>query len=159
MERRDYVLRLIERMRQVLARVRELILRGDFVAVNTELQALAKQTGVGLELAKSLSDESLLLLLSTDGEPDPTKCLVVAEVLYLDGVRAREQGAPEESRRSFRTSLRLFLVAHSRTPAAETREIAAKIEALVAALGTLPPALERAVSQYRESATARGRSP
>jgi hypothetical protein len=104
---RDYILRMIEQVGAMLARLRQRILGGD-PGAPAELNAEAARQGVDLELARLLDEDSLLLLLSPGGRPEAARCWVMAEFLYLDGLQMEEAGRLDESRASYRRALRLF---------------------------------------------------
>jgi hypothetical protein len=105
---RDYILRMIEQMALIVARLRRRILGGDPGAAD-DLQSEAARHGVDLPLAKAMDVESLLLVLSPGGYPEPAHCWLMAEMLYLDGLHAEAAGRIDESLGSYRRSLRLFL--------------------------------------------------
>lgn len=104
---RDYILRMIEQLGAMLARLRERILGGD-PGAPSELSVEAARQGVDLELARLLDEDSLLLLLSPGGQPESARCWLMAEFLYLDGLQKEEEGRPGESHASYRRALRLF---------------------------------------------------
>lgn len=106
---RDYILRLIEQAALVIARIRQRILGGDVTTARDELRAEASRHGVDLALARALDPHSLLLLLSPTGEPEPARCWLIAELLYLDGLQAQTAGELDQALRSYENALRLFL--------------------------------------------------
>lgn len=106
---RDYILRMIEQMAVIIAAIRRKILHGEVEAGAADLRAEAARQGVDLELARALEPESLLLMLSPVGEPEPGRCWVMAELLYLDGLHAQAKGDPDDALASYRRALRLFL--------------------------------------------------
>jgi hypothetical protein len=87
-ERRDYLLRMLEEMSRVIARVRELLGGGDPAAAVQELERAAAQAGVTLPLVHALSGDGLTAVLTSAGRPDPAKHLIAAEYLYLEASRA-----------------------------------------------------------------------
>lgn len=127
---RDYILRQIEILGRILQRIRDMITGGATREAATELSRAARQAGADLELAQGLTGESLIGLLSPAGEPDAARCMLFAEVLYVDGLRASAEGAAEEARNSFAKSLLLFETACTATPVVKTPEVRAKIEEL-----------------------------
>jgi len=109
MDRRDYIMRIIEQMGAVFARLRNIIARGQ-TGVEDELRLAARQGSVDLTMARALDAESLLGLLSAEGMPDPTRVWIYAELLAADGMAAEYRGRPEEALRLYQKALRLFLV-------------------------------------------------
>lgn len=101
MLRRDYLLRLIEEMGRIVARIRELLLGGDVVAAATELEAAARLAGIELQAARALTVDSLLVLLRPTPDADPARVRIVAQILELDAERARAAGDDEEAERLF----------------------------------------------------------
>jgi hypothetical protein len=91
-ERRDYLLRMLEEMGRVVARVRELVTGQSVAAAAEELERAASLAGVTLPLVRALSGDGLTAVLTTAGRPDPAKHLLAAEYLYLEALRAT---APE----------------------------------------------------------------
>ena len=96
MYRHDYILRLIERFGAALITLRDKILRRqrDEVAVRAEIGEVARQAGLDLDVARSLDPQQLLIWLAPTGQPDPAKLWLMAELLYLEGLRAHTSGAP-----------------------------------------------------------------
>lgn len=127
---RDYILRQIEILGRMLRRIRDLIAGGGTHEAATELSRAARHAGADLELAKGLTGESLLGLLSSGGEPDAARCMLFAEVLYVDGLRANADGSVEEARDSFAKALLLFETACAVTPVVATRDVRAKMHEL-----------------------------
>lgn len=87
-ERRDYILRMIEQMSRVLARVRARIARGELAAARDELRAVVRQAGLELDMVTRMSPDTLMNFLTVGGAPDPARCLLVAEVLAAEADRA-----------------------------------------------------------------------
>jgi hypothetical protein len=107
MQQRDYILRMIEQMGAVLARLRQQLLGGAPVA--EEARQEADRAGVDLDLARVLDAESLVELLSPEGQPDITRVWFIAELLYLDGLQSEQAGRLDEAVGYFRKALRLYL--------------------------------------------------
>lgn len=91
---RDYVLRLIERLGQLLRRVpgqfRDPAMLSD--DLDDDVNEIALQAGFDLGLAIRLSEESLLMLVAPFGELDSNRCRLLAELLYINGLRAALRG-------------------------------------------------------------------
>ena len=135
---RDYILRQIEMLGAILRRIRDLILGGATGEAARELNDAARQAGVDLAMAKGLSAESLVALLSIGAEPDAARCLLFAEVLYVDGLRAEAEGARQEARDSFAKALLLIETAGTVTPVVMTTELQARMADLSNRLGNAP---------------------
>ena len=88
MDRRDYLLRLMEQLGRVMARVRELVTGRSIDAAAGELERFAQEAGVPLALLRVLDGDSQTIMLRTAGEPDPAKQLLAAEYLYVQALRA-----------------------------------------------------------------------
>jgi hypothetical protein len=103
-ERRDYLLRMLEEMGRVLARVRELVTAQSVAAAAHELERAASRTGLTLPLVRALGGDGLAAVLTTAGRPDPAKHLLAAEYLYVEGLRA----TPPEDVALFGRALALY---------------------------------------------------
>ena len=88
MERRDYLLRMLEDLGRVMARVRQLVVGESHDAAMQELERAAAQAGLTLPLVQALAGDGLAAVLTTAGRPDPVKYLLAAEYLYIEGLRA-----------------------------------------------------------------------
>ncbi len=88
MLRDDYLLRLIEQIGRVIARIRELVLKGEVVR-DTELKQAAASAGQDLGLLRVVTTETLASMASPTGWSDATKCVLVAELLLADLLIAR----------------------------------------------------------------------
>jgi hypothetical protein len=99
MAQRDYILRQIEQMAAVLARALARV-RGREAPpeqLRRELQEAAGSLGADLALARSASPATLLMLLSSSGEPDPARAWLFAEALYIDGLAAHLDGDTDDA--------------------------------------------------------------
>lgn len=108
---RDYILRLIEQLGRALNQIVAQILgrSGDGpIDVDAELQGLALQAGLDLDLATRLSVETLPMLVAPLGTPDPGRTWLLAELLYLRGFQAEHRAEPERARDCYRRSLELY---------------------------------------------------
>lgn len=105
---RDYIMRMIEQMAAVVARLRKRILGGEAEAVDEELRQHAGIYGVDLEAARAVDSQTLLLLLSPTGQPDITRAWITAELLYVDGLRLEAQGDVREAHHVYSKALLLF---------------------------------------------------
>lgn len=82
---RDYVLRLIEQLARALIALRARVLnqRIEPSELKAEIEAIAQQAGLDLDVARRLDPASLLTWLAPYGEPDPARLWLMAELLYL----------------------------------------------------------------------------
>ena len=126
--RRDYLLRLVEQMARVLARVRELLATGKTLEAREELERAARGAGLDLSLASTLAPSSLLPMLSVGGEVDRSKCALFAELLYLEHQRALADGQGDHAARARDRALMLFELAYQGQTIDD--ETAAKMEEL-----------------------------
>ncbi|MGH7466673.1 MAG: hypothetical protein ACRENP_01680 [Longimicrobiales bacterium] len=91
MLRDDYLLRLIEQVGRVLARVREMLLGGEVVR-EAEVKQAAAVAGMDLGMLRALTVESVPALVNPSGRPDGLRCVLIAEVLFADALVARTRG-------------------------------------------------------------------
>jgi hypothetical protein len=112
--RRDYILRLIERFGLALRALRDRILKRevDAATVVAEIQDVAQQAGIDLELARRLDPASLSLWLAPGDDVDQPRLWLIAELLYLTGLQTSAED-PAAARGNFERALTL----HSRLPA------------------------------------------
>jgi hypothetical protein len=103
-ERRDYLLRMLEEMGRVMARVRELVIGGSTAAAAQELERAADRAGLMLPLVHALSGDGLTAILTTAGRPDAAKHLLAAEYLCVEGLRA----APPDDQALLARALALY---------------------------------------------------
>lgn len=96
MEQRDYVLREIERIGFLLARLRDRVLGrlASSEELRHELQTAARSIGVDLEVARAVDPETLLMLI---GSTDVTRRWFFAEALLLEGLDAKEAGRGDDA--------------------------------------------------------------
>jgi len=110
MAQKDYLLRQIEALGQLLIAIRKMILGGeaDGAAVETRLREASGKVGMDLELARAATPETLRMLIAPTGEIEPGRCWLLAETLYLDGIRARLTGDPGHALDSLGKARMLF---------------------------------------------------
>ncbi len=109
MHQRDFVLRMIEQLGIVLSALRRLILGGgDPEAVGQALTDAASQAGMDIGLLRALSVETLYALVTTTGEVELTRCWLMAELLYLDGLGASLEDRREDARDSLTKARSLY---------------------------------------------------
>jgi hypothetical protein len=107
---KDYLLRQIEVLGQLLVAIRKMILGGesDGAAVEARLREAAGKGGMDLELARAATPDTLRLLIAPTGEIEPGRCWLLAETLYLDGIRARLSEDPAGASDSLGKARMLF---------------------------------------------------
>lgn len=91
MYQRDYLLRLIERFGKILIALRDRVLerQADGALALVEIGDIAREAGLGLDVARRLDPGMLLMWLSPGGEIDQPRFWLMAELLYLEGLQAR----------------------------------------------------------------------
>jgi hypothetical protein len=133
MIRRDYILRMIERLAQILARTRGQIAGLQFDEANAELdQAFLELTGSGAEAVAQLSETELLAQLTLD---TPTlvvreKTLVLTALLQEAGQLRIAQGREAEGETCWLKALDLLLALKFQDPDNEFPEFVPKIDLL-----------------------------
>ncbi len=111
-QNRDYLLRLIEQLGAALGRLTGQ-LRGDSADdltddLDAELNEIALKAGLDLDLASRLSTESLSILIAPGDDVDPTRCWLLAELLYLRGLQHEREGNEPAARAAYTRSLHLY---------------------------------------------------
>ena len=108
MQRRDYILREIERLGYILARIRDRILgrTTSMDELRRDLSGAAGSIGLDLDLAHRVTPETLLLLAPP--ATDPSKTWFFAESLYLEGLELYLAGAHQEAAGLLRRARLLF---------------------------------------------------
>jgi hypothetical protein len=109
--RYDYILRLIERFGQALRLLRDRILRREVRAADMreELREVASLSGLDLDVARRLDGGMLLMWLSPTGEVDPPRFWLMGELLYLEGLAARQEHGGDAGRADLQAALTVFL--------------------------------------------------
>lgn len=81
---------------------------GELTEVRRGLEEAAARTGVELETVRRLDAATLEMTLSPGGRADPGRFWAVAEVLYLDALRARARDDDAAAARRLEKARRLF---------------------------------------------------
>jgi hypothetical protein len=105
---RDYILRMIEQMGQVLIRLRRM-LSGERLGGETfrqSLDAAATQFGLNPALLREATPDTLGMLLSPT--VDPSRCWLAAELLFLAGQDAEAEGRTGDARDAFEKARLLY---------------------------------------------------
>jgi hypothetical protein len=111
MYRYDYVLRLIERLGQVLRTIRDRMLRRQMTNedLRAEIHDIAREAGLDLAFARQLDLRTLATWLApTPGPADDDRVWLMAELLYVEAVAARAAGAEPNADADARRALVLF---------------------------------------------------
>lgn len=110
MFRQDYIMRLIEQFARVLATLLHRI-RGRQVSAEvarTEIAAIARQCGLDLDVARGLDSTMLRMWLAPRGEIDPGRFWLMGELLLIEGIQSREEGASAAARADLQRALTVF---------------------------------------------------
>jgi hypothetical protein len=110
MEKRDYLLRQIEALRQILSRLRELITGGATAQADSQIRDEMRNVGLDLATANALDPATVLMLL---GSPvlDCRRAFGVATLMDMDALRARADGDESRAARSVANALALIQAA------------------------------------------------
>ena len=110
MHQRDYILRIIEQLGSVLAELRNRILGRavDSKKVDEELAGAAGQAGLDLDLLRRFTVDTLHMFAAPTGEIEPSRCWLMAEVLYLDGLQAHLEDRGTDAEASLRKANMLY---------------------------------------------------
>ncbi len=110
MHQRDYILRMIEQAGEAIRALRDRILgrKVDRQALRDELGTLLTGQGMDLELVRAADGDTLFMMVAPTGEVDATRCWVLAETLYLDGLDATLDDRPDDARPSLEKALQLY---------------------------------------------------
>lgn len=111
MYRQDYILRLIEQFARALSGLLNKILRREVPAheIRAEIGAIATQAGLDLNVARALDPVMLLMWLAPRGDIDPGRFWLMAELLFLEGLQQRQEGAPDRGDADLERALVILL--------------------------------------------------
>ena len=134
---RDYFMRMIHQLAQVIAKVLKLSEVSRYEAALEEIQLSSKQLlGMDLRLLTSLSGDEFIRVLSLGERFDVEKCVVTAELLRLIG-EVRERQADENGKYDcYTTSLSLFLELSFRESETLPKEYFEEIDVLIGKLSS-----------------------
>jgi hypothetical protein len=138
MFRQDYILRLVEQFGRVLATLPSKI-KGRQLSpteVHAQIAAIASQGGLQLDVARSLDPVMLLMWLAPRGEIDSGKFWLMAELLFLEGMQAREEGLADRARGDLqRARVILSRLAADWRPQPDLASVGERLEAIDAIIG------------------------
>jgi hypothetical protein len=108
MAQRDYLLRMIEQMGQVLIRLRKM-LAGELAGgerFQQQLDAAATQFGITPGLLHEATPETLAMLLAPT--VDPSRCWLGAELLFLEALEADADARRDDAVAAYEKARLLF---------------------------------------------------
>jgi len=108
MAQRDYLLRMIEQMGQVLIRLRKM-LAGELAGgerFQQHLDDAATRFGITPGLLREATPETLAMLLAPT--VDPSRCWLAAELLYLEGLEAEADARRDDAISAYEKARLLF---------------------------------------------------
>ena len=110
MDQRDYILRMIEQAGRALIALRNTILgrAEDPTDVREQLERAARQGGVDLALARTMTPETLVMMVTIAGTVEPGRAWLLAETLYLDGLDALLTGDVDRAEDALERALMLY---------------------------------------------------
>ncbi|TVR52215.1 MAG: hypothetical protein EA421_14215 [Gemmatimonadales bacterium] len=100
----------LQRLAESLLRLERLLEAegGDTGVIREGLDEAAHRMGVHLAVVRLADAGTLLQMHGPASGGDPGKLWATAELLFLDGLRARAEGDPGEAERQLETALALF---------------------------------------------------
>jgi len=130
MAQQDYILRMIEMAGQALIRLRRRLLgqEADPAEVEDELRQIAGRSSLDLDFLRSVSLDTLVLLVSPAGEPEPGRTWITAELFLVDGLRSEAVGDPDGARACYERALRLYALLDPGIVARGMPEVAERVE-------------------------------
>jgi hypothetical protein len=106
----DYFMRMINQMLVVLTQILFHKEAGQYQEAQVLInQSLEELLGVPPKLLKQMDDTSLLHLLTTQGELDPDRLAMIAELYNLEGDLLSDESVGQEAAFDYLRSLTLFL--------------------------------------------------
>jgi hypothetical protein len=138
MFRQDYISRLIEQFGRTLVTLRNLITgrQASPAEIHEQIASVASQCGLGLDIARSLDSAMLVMWLAPRGDIDAGKFWLLAELLFLEGLQAREEGRMDLARADLeRARLLLGKLAPDWRPDDDLASAAERIQDIDTALG------------------------
>jgi tetratricopeptide (TPR) repeat protein len=155
----DYIMRIIRQATQALLYAIGLKKAGQYPdAMQAIDQALEQLLGLEANLARQLSDEALLSLLTTQDQLDVERLELVADFIKEEGDIHAAENKPAESQKSYLRALNYYLEVGLDDAQGPAPDLAQKIESLAEKLeaGGLPDDTLWASFCYYEPGRARG---
>lgn len=149
MYRQDFIIRIIEQFGRALAALLHKITGRQLspAEIHAQIATVASQSGLQLDVARALDPAMLVMWLAPRGEADidPGKFWLLAELLFLEGMQAREEGLDEAARADLeRARLLLSRLPANWRPQAGLASAGERLEDIASALATPPRAGEDA---------------
>jgi hypothetical protein len=138
MFRQDYIIRLIEQFGRALATLLGKITGRQLspTEVHAQIGVVATQSGLSLDIARSLDPAMLLMWLAPRGDIDPGKFWLMAELLFLEGLQLREEGDDARARADLeRARLLLLKIEPDWRPQADLASAGERLAEVETALG------------------------
>ncbi len=108
----DYIVRMMQQMAIFITRVFKLRTEGEFEAAYSEIiSAYGHLTGLPASLVHGLSEEDLLVMLSSRGALPVDRCIGLAELLSEEAEVLRDQGYEDDAVLRDLKALRFYLEA------------------------------------------------
>ena len=148
---RDFLMRMMELFVRALAKILLLKEEKQYDEAMDEIDRTGEMFfGHDFKLFKILSEADLIRLLTSDGMLDLKRCLVLAELLGLEGEMLELQNKNEASGSLILRSLSLFLEAVLQNKEFETLENFSKIDALIEKIqkADLPDHVDKKLALY-----------
>jgi hypothetical protein len=141
MYRQDYIIRLIEQFGRALAALLGKITGRQLTPteIRAQIATVASQSGLQLDVARRLDPMMLLMWLAPRGDTDidPGKFWLMAELLFLEGMQAREEGDHVRARADLeRAHLILSKLDPDWRPQTDLASVGERLDDLDRALGT-----------------------
>ncbi|NHN29782.1 DUF6483 family protein [Paenibacillus agricola] len=155
MFQRDYMMRMIEQFTVTLAQVMFKRRNQNFVeAMELLTQAMKQLLGLNSKMVLALSVKDLIALLSTQGQFDAAKGLLLSDMLKAEGELLRDDDNEEQAWRCYAKALELLLEMRWMNEAAEAQEdVEERLDSLLAILQPvhMQPRLIKLLMDYYES--------
>ena len=106
----DYFMRMINQLLAVMTQILYHREAGRYQEAQVLIdQSLEQLLGVPPDLLRQMDDKSLLRLLTTQGELDPDRLALVADLYKLEGDLLSDQGKEREAELDYQRSMTFFL--------------------------------------------------
>jgi hypothetical protein len=129
---RDYILREIEKLGEFMAGLRRRLLGGgqedELARVRDDLHGFARRAGIDPTILRSMSPDTLAIVVQGRAGADAPTCWLWAEFLYTDGLHARAEGDDDSARNRFSKALMLYNFVNTPLAGAWLGEVPARIE-------------------------------
>ncbi len=164
MYQKDYILFMIEQFGRLLQRLAKFLKDEQFDDASYEIEQVYRQyLGVNSDLIGSLAYETLMMMQSADRSLYHDKCIVLAELLRLEGEifarHARTDGVRGDARDRYLKSLNIFLTILLESTNAKYAEYHDRPDRIVKALqdvhdGALPERTVQLLERFQKSGDA-----